>query len=218
MQTTEVTKTQTKDQITPPDKPRAVRRYTHRLDIRHFTQFQSSNPQFELTYDISNAQGRLKRFDYARTNGSILHMWEKGFYTPAPGQLRQWNGIPDIESVLKMELIGGVTLRLENFLKWIPAYRKLRENSLIKVYVGNGVVDLELLSKQEQSVIIPKEEPAFDVAIQAMYNPEFVYYSLCGMSKLFKLWIGNHNGSEEYKPLVMASELTVAIIANIREV
>jgi hypothetical protein len=220
METNEVTKTQTQEQTTQhimaDVQPRPVHRPSHRLDIRHFTQFQA-NPQFGLTYDISKADGRLKRFDYARTNGTILHMWEKGFYTPDAKSVTAWEGIPDIESVLKMELVGGVSLKLEDFLKWIPTNRKLRENTFLKVIVGDGIVDLELVRKEDKQVIIPTEEPSFEIIEQATYNAEFVYYSLCGMSKVFKLWIGSHDGSEEYKPLVMASELTVAMIANIKK-
>ncbi len=199
------------------DKPfRQRHKSVHRLDIRHFTEFEIKNSQFNGTYDISKGGNRLKRFDYARTNGNILHMWERNFYTPQAQSIIPWEGTPDIESVLKMELIGGISLKLENFLKWIPTSRKLREESLLKILVGDGIVDMELVNKETKQVIVPTEESPFEVIEQGMYNAEFVYYSLCGMSKIFKLWIGRRGDNKEYKPLVMASELSVAMIANIK--
>ena len=74
--------------------------------------------------------------------------------------------------------------------------------------IGDGIVDLELINKEDKKVIVPTEEPPFQVLEQGMYNAEFVYWSLCGMDKLFKLWIGRKKDGEEYKPLVLASELT----------
>ena len=213
-QNTQTTKPQTP--FIPDVQPRQSRKPSHRLDILHFTAFKLTNPTFPCTYDISKVGNRLKRFDYARTNGSILHMWEKRFYVPQAQSVTAWEGTPDIESVLKMDLIGGVSLKLEDFLKWIPTSRKLRENAFIKVLIGDGIVDLELINKEDKKVLVPTEEPPFKALEQGMYNAEFVYWSLCGMQKVFKLWIGNKADGEEYKPLVLASELTVAMIANIK--
>jgi hypothetical protein len=144
-------------------------------------------------------------------------MWERKFYTPQAQSITAWEGIPDIESVLQMDLAGGVSLKLEDFLKWIPTNRKLRENTFLKVIIGDGIVDLELINKESKQIIVPTEESPFEVIEQALYNTEFVYSSLCGMSKLFKLWIGRRENNNEYTPLVMASELTVAMIANIKK-
>ncbi len=218
-QNTQTTQSQEKSpqHIMPVRQPRQIRKPSHRLDILHFTEFKLTSQTFPGTYDISSVGNRLKRFDYARTNGSILHMWEKRFYVPQAQSVTAWEGSPDIESVLKMDLIGGVTLKLEDFLKWIPTSRKLRENSFLKVFIGDGIVDLELINKEDKKVLVPTEEPPFQVLEQGMYNAEFVYWSLCGMDKLFKLWIGRKKDGEEYKPLVLASELTVAMIANIKD-
>ena len=211
--------TQTTQPQVPPSAivpPRHRHRAVHKLGILNFTEFKLTTPTFTGTYNVSMVGNRLKRFDYARTNGSILHMWEKRFYTPQAQSVTAWEGSPDIESVLKMDLVGGVSLKLEDFLKWIPTSRKLRESTFLKVLIGDGIVDLELINKETKQVIVPTEEAAFQVTEQGMYNAEFVYYSLCGMSKVFKLWIGRHGDNKEYLPLVMASDLTVAMIANIK--
>lgn len=216
MQTNETTKTQPQVPPTMVLPRRQTRKPVHRLDILHFTEFKLATPTFTGTYDVSMVGNRLKRFDYARTNGTILHMWERKFYAPQAQSVTAWEGIPDIETVLKMDLVGGVTLKLEDFLKWIPTSRKLRESTFLNVNIGDGIVDLELINKETKKVIVPTEEAPFEVIERGMYNAEFVYYSLCGMQKVFKLWIGRRGDNKEYKPLVMASDLTVAMIANIK--
>lgn len=205
-------------QIPPPTTlpPRHRRRSVHKLDIRHFTEFEITSPQFNGTYDISRAKGRLKRFDYARTNGTILHMWERGFYVPQT-HVEVWDGkSPDIPNVLELDLAGGISLKRDNFLKWIPTSRKMRENTVLRIILGNGITDLELTNKENKQVIVPREEPPFEVIIEATYNPEYVFYSLCGMSDVFKLWIGKPGTRSNLSPLVLASDLTVSMIANIK--
>lgn len=210
---------QTPPQPTPPipfEQPRHKHRSVHKLDIRHFTEFEITSPQFNGTYDISKAKGRLKRFDYARTNGTNLHMWERGFYAPQ-SQVEVWDGeSPKIADVLKLDLAGGISLKRDNFLKWIPTSRKLRENTILRIILGNGIADLELTHKEDKQVIVPTEEPPFEVIIEATYNPEYVFYALCGMSEIFKLWIGKPGVRNDLTPLVMASDLTVAMIANLK--
>ncbi len=222
MEITTVSKTeiQTKEQIPPTipsEQPRHRHRAIHRLDIRHFTEFELSSPRFNGTYDISKANGRLKRFDYARTNGTILHLWEQGFYAPKSETLTPWDGSnPDIADVLELNLAGGISLKRADFLRWIPTNRKMREDSILHVILGNGIVDLELTRKEDKQVLVPTEEPPFELTAEATYNPEFIYYSLCGMSEVFKLWIGSVKANSDLNPLVMASEMTVAMIANVK--
>lgn len=196
--------------------PRHRHRAAHKLNIRHFTEFEITSPRFNGTYDISGARGRLKRFDYARTNGTTLHLWERKFYVPQT-KAEVWDGkTPDIVDVLEFDLAGGISLRRDNFLKWIPTSRKLRELTLLRIILGNGIVDLELTHKEDKRVIIPTEEPPFETVVEASYNPEFVFYALCGMSEIFKLWIGKPGARSNLNPLVLASDLTVAMIANIK--
>lgn len=220
METNEVPKTQTQTQAQTPRStvlpPRHRHRAAHKLDIRHFTEFEITNPRFNGTYDISKAKERLKRFDFARTNGTTLHMWERKFYVPQT-KVEVWDGkTPDIADVLELDLAGGISLKRDNFLKWIPTGRKLRENTILRIILGSGVVDLELTHKEDKQVIIPTEEPPFETIMEATYNPEFVFYALCGMSEIFKLWIGKPGARSNLSPLILASELTVAMIANIK--
>lgn len=187
----------------------------HRLDARYFTGFPIDGFSLTTTLDLRR-NGRALGFDFARTDGKRLHLWKEDFYIPHPDELKIWDGSPDIGSLLKMKPVAGMNVSMRDFLRFIPTNRKARENSILIVIFGDKILDLELIDKENHTVLIPREEPPFKVIEEGWYNPEYVFSALCGMNSVLRVSIAKLEASNsKFICLVLSSKNTLAFIANI---
>lgn len=163
--------------------------------------------------------GRLRGFDYAATNGHVLHLWRREDHLPDPGRTEDATEriLETFASLLPQEGLE-ITVDRDAILEVLPTNGKVRARHMVAfraTYAGDA--EWALIKPLEDAPDRHEElPPQFQrTAVQTFHclSARLIWNAFQGMGPILRMWLPMDYG----KPSTLEGEGTRAMIMPMRD-